>query len=237
MTASSDRCWGVIPAAGIGARMAADVPKQYLPLHGTTVLEHALAALVSCERIESVVVAVHPDDDRPTDMACFRDPGVKLTHGGATRCESVLAALGTLAEIASPGDRVLVHDAARPCVAPGQIERLMATVMANNIGGILAHAVTDTVKRAAENGQVVHTLDRDALWCAQTPQMFRLGLLRAAIEGAQAAGHAVTDEASAMEIAGHPVLLVAGSSSNLKITVPEDLALAEYYLCRDDTAL
>ncbi|MEH6568998.1 MAG: 2-C-methyl-D-erythritol 4-phosphate cytidylyltransferase [Halioglobus sp.] len=237
MTASPDRCWGVIPAAGIGERMAADLPKQYLPLHGSTVLAHSLSALLSCEGIESVVVAVHPDDRRHSNMACLRDSRVKLTHGGATRSESVLAALSALAEKASPADWVLVHDAARPCVSPAHIEALMTTVMANNVGGILAHAVVDTVKRASKNGQVTQTLDRDALWCAQTPQMFRLGLLKSAIEDAQAAGHTVTDEASAMEIAGHPVLLVAGSSSNLKITVPEDLALAEYYLGRDDTVL
>jgi 2-C-methyl-D-erythritol 4-phosphate cytidylyltransferase len=237
VTSAADRCWGVIPAAGIGARMAADLPKQYLPLHGSTVLEHSLAALLSSERIESVVVAVHPDDGRPARMACLRDPRVKLTHGGATRCDSVLAALAALAEIASPEDWVLVHDAARPCVSPENIEALMKTVMANNVGGILAQAMVDTVKRAAKNGQVAETLDRDGLWCAQTPQMFRLGLLQSAIEDALAAGLAVTDEASAMEIAGHPVLLLAGSPSNLKITVPEDLALAEYYLRRSDAAL
>ena len=237
MTGSSNRCWGVIPAAGIGERMAADLPKQYLPLHGSTVLEHSLSALLSCERIESVVVAVHPDDRRPADIACLSDSRVKLTHGGATRSESVLAALDTLSENASPEDWVLVHDAARPCVSPAHIEALVTAVMANNVGGILAQAVVDTVKRAGNNALVIQTLDRDALWCAQTPQMFRLGLLRGAIEGALAAGHTVTDEASAMEIAGHPIQLVAGSSSNLKITVPEDLALAEYYLCRDDTAL
>lgn len=233
----SNRCWGVIPAAGIGARMAADLPKQYLPLHGSTVLEHSLAALLGSAGIESVVVAVHPDDVRPADMACLRNPRVTLTYGGATRCDSVLAALSALAEVASPEDWVLVHDAARPCVSPVHIEALMKTVMANNVGGVLAQAVVDTVKRVEKNGQVIETLDRDALWLAQTPQMFRLGLLKCAIEDAVAAGVAVTDEASAMEFAGHPVLLQAGSASNLKITVPEDLPLAEYYLRRSAATL
>lgn len=237
MTAPSNRCWGVIPAAGVGVRMATNMPKQYLPLHGSTVLEHSLAALLGSAGIESVVVAVHPDDGRPADMACLRNPRVKLTYGGATRCDSVLAALSALAEIASPEDWVLVHDAARPCVSPMHIEALMKTVMANSVGGVLAQSVVDTVKRAGKNGQVLETLDRDALWLAQTPQMFRLGLLKSAIEDAMAAGLAITDEASAMEYAGHPVILQAGSSSNLKITVPEDLLLAEYYLRRSDTVL
>jgi 2-C-methyl-D-erythritol 4-phosphate cytidylyltransferase len=226
VSASTQRCWGVIPAAGIGTRMATQLPKQYLPLCGSTVLEHSLKALLGNPDIESVMVAVHPDDEMPATMACFSDERVQRTRGGATRSESVLAALTALMPTAAATDWVLVHDAARPCVSHSLIGELIDRVTRSDVGGILAEPVADTVKRASADGRVLQTLDRRNLWRAQTPQMFRLGLLKKALE----AGHTVTDEASAMELAGHPVQLVASAARNLKITVPEDLIVAECYL-------
>lgn len=213
--------------------MSAELPKQYLLLHGRTVIEHALQALLDCEALEAVMVAINPEDERPNHLACFDHDKVLQTVGGATRTDSVLAALLALREFAEPSDWVVVHDAARPCVSIADIHTLIATVKDTGVGGILAEAIVDTVKLASKEGTVVKTMDRDRLWRAQTPQVFRLGLLTSALENAADAQYSVTDEASAMELAGHPVQLVLGSSHNLKITVPEDLALAEFYLQRE----
>ena len=230
MSPDSERCWGVIPAAGISRRMASTLPKQYLPLQGLTVLEHSLKALLECQSIEAVMVALHPDDDRPATMECFAQSRVMQVIGGETRSDSVRAALRALAGVAELGDWVLVHDAARPCVAATEIVNLHGRVSTSGVGGILAEPIVDTVKQATEEARVLRTLDRTVLWRAQTPQMFRLGELQNALEDALVAGAVVTDEASAMELAGHPVQLVAGSSRNLKITLPEDLQLAAFYL-------
>jgi 2-C-methyl-D-erythritol 4-phosphate cytidylyltransferase len=230
VSASTQRCWGVIPAAGIGTRMATQLPKQYLPLCGSTVLEHSLKALLGNPDIESVMVAVHPDDEMPATMACFSDERVQRTRGGATRSESVLAALTALMPTAAATDWVLVHDAARPCVSHSLIGELIDRVTRSDVGGILAEPVADTVKRASADGRVLQTLDRRNLWRAQTPQMFRLEELHRALNQARDDGSTVTDEASAMEMAGFPVQLVAGSAGNLKVTVPDDLPLAAWYL-------
>jgi len=224
------RCWGVIPAAGIGTRMATDIPKQYLHVAGATVLEHSLAALLNCDFIESVVVALNSNDERAAQLPGLNNPRVVMVTGGAQRSDSVLAGLLALESLASPDDWVLVHDAARPCVSLEDISALARLVIDTGVGGILAEAVVDTVKRSDRDNQVLETLPRERLWCAQTPQMFRLASLRAALESASLEGLPVTDEASAMELAGEPVQLVPGSSSNLKITLPQDLPLAEFYL-------
>ena len=223
-------CWGVIPAAGIGSRMAAEVPKQYLELAGATVIEHSLRALLDCPRIQGVVVALHPQDERAAQLPLFSDKRVRTVEGGAERSDSVLAGLRALEEVAAPGDWVLVHDAARPCLARTDIDRLIDTVTASGVGGILAEPVVDTVKRADPQRRVQQTLDRSVLWRAQTPQMFPLRALASALGSAQQENLAVTDEASAMEMAGQPVQLVEGPRDNLKITVPQDLALAGWYL-------
>jgi len=229
-SAQSLRCWGVVPAAGIGSRMATDIPKQYLSLAGATVLEHSLSALLNCEFIESVVVALSLDDKRAAELPGLANPRVLVVAGGRQRSDSVLAGLKALERLASPGDWVLVHDAARPCVASHHISALVRQVIDAGVGGILAVPVVDTIKRSDGDNLVVDTLEREQLWCAQTPQMFRLGLLRSALENARLNGFSVTDEASAMELAGEGVQLISGSPDNLKITLPEDLALAEFYL-------
>lgn len=233
-SAQLSKCWGIIPAAGIGSRMGSETPKQYLEVAGATLLEHSLAALLQCDFIESVVVALHPDDQTAVKLPSLKGSRVLLAEGGAQRSDSVLAGLLALAELASPDDWVLVHDAARPCVAPEDISALAGAVIDSGVGGILAQPIVDTVKRSNADNQVDETLPREHLWCAQTPQMFRFQALREALENAKLQGQPVTDEASAMEFAGQGVQLVAGSASNLKVTVPEDLPLAEFYLVQQD---
>ena len=226
-------CHAVLPAAGLGARMGGDTPKQYLQIHGSTLLEHSLRVLLACDYIRTVAVPLHPADRRAEDVALLGDPRVRRLHGGAERADSVLCGLQLLCAEAAATDWVLVHDAARPCVPAGDINRLVQTVTESGCGGILARPVVDTVKQATPEGRVGATLDRSTLWRAQTPQMFRLGELRDALQQALDRGLAVTDESSAMEMAGYPVQLVTGSASNLKVTVPEDLALAGWYLAQN----
>jgi len=224
------RFWAVLPAAGTGSRMGGELPKQYLQVAGATLLEHSLRALLACQQLSAVIVALHPQDNRALQLPIFEDPRVQTVTGAAQRSGSVLAGLDALLAQAAPHDWVLVHDAARPCVAAADIEQLMQVVTASGTGGILAERIVDTVKQASAGSLVERTLDRTALWRAQTPQMFRLGELRQALDQAQARGLNVTDEASAMELAGFPVQLVAGSAPNLKVTVPADLPLAAWYL-------
>ncbi|MEE4204071.1 MAG: 2-C-methyl-D-erythritol 4-phosphate cytidylyltransferase [Halieaceae bacterium] len=222
--------WGVIPAAGSGSRMAAEVPKQYLEIAGTTLLEHTVQALLACPDLRGLVVVLDPSDRRADSVASLSDPRVMRVAGGAERADSVLAGLDRLAEIAGADDWVLVHDAARPCLPVAVAKTLIDTVLASNEGAILAQRMTDTVKRVNNDGSIVETLDRNALWRAQTPQMFRLEDLRRALREAIDAGVWVTDEAMVMEAAGFPVRVVEGPASNIKVTVPEDLRLAELFL-------
>ena len=224
------RCWGVVPAAGIGSRMNAGMPKQYLELAGKTILEHSVNALLANTRIAGVVVALHPGDTRAMQLPVFDDTRIEHVEGGEQRSDSVLAALVALLARGEPRDWVLVHDAARPCLPADDLALLIDRVIIREMGGILAAAIADTVKLADEEGLVERTLDRARLWRAQTPQMFRLGELHGAIMSAQRQGVAITDEASAMELAGHQVQLVPGSQRNLKITQPGDLPLASWYL-------
>ncbi|QFU77805.1 2-C-methyl-D-erythritol 4-phosphate cytidylyltransferase [Halioglobus maricola] len=212
--------------------MGGDTPKQYLEVAGLSLLEHSLAALLAAPSIASVTIALHPQDGRAADIPLLQDPRVHTVIGGDERADSVLAALQDLANRASTDCWVLVHDAARPGLAPGDVERLVDAVTARQRGGILAEPVVDTVKRSDSNGCVAATLDRTELWRAQTPQMFPLGELIAAMSGALKEGLTVTDEASAMELAGQPVQLVAGAAANLKVTVPADLELVAWYLDR-----
>ncbi len=210
--------------------MGGERPKQYLEVAGATLLEHSLAALLRCESLEVVAVVLHPDDRHADALSAMADPRVRRVAGGAERSDSVLAGLQALARDIPAEAWVLVHDAARPCLRLADLEGLIAEVLSGGIGGILAEPIVDTVKLAGDDGLVARTLDRNRLWRAQTPQMFRLGELRDALVAANRRGLAVTDEASAMEMAGHPVRLVAGSATNLKVTVPGDLALAARYL-------
>jgi len=225
------RAWAVVPAAGTGRRVGANVAKQYLPLLGRPLLAHALAPLLASPRIEAVVLVVSVHDLRWPE-AVPADARLLAATGGRERCHSVLNGLARLADRAAPDDWVLVHDAARPCLSREELEALFVALEHDPVGGLLAVPVADTLKAADDNGRVQRTLPRERLWRALTPQMFRYGMLRDALAAAIDAGALVTDEAAAMERAGHRPALVAGRAANLKVTGPEDLALAEAVLRR-----
>lgn len=220
--------FAIVPAAGSGARFGAATPKQYLPVLGKPLLYHTLAALCSAPSLARVTVVLSPGDEFWPDFD-WSILGGKLDtvfRGGATRAESVSAGLAALATAATDEDWVLVHDAARPCLSVGQIEGMIAELADDPVGGLLAVPVADTVKRADAGQRVAETVPRDGLWQAQTPQMFRYGLLTRAL----AQFPAVTDEAGAVEASGKQPRLVRSDAANLKVTYPADLALAEIIL-------
>jgi 2-C-methyl-D-erythritol 4-phosphate cytidylyltransferase len=215
--------------------MQAAVPKQYLPLRGQPILVHTLARLGTHLRIDGVYVGIGADDPHWPAVAAAKPPKLKATYpGGATRAESVLNGLRRLQQEVSGSDWVLVHDAVRPCVSQADIDQLINRVLASGNGGLLALPLTDTLKRADDNGRVLETVPRERLWRALTPQMFRVAELALALDRALADGAEVTDEAAAMERQGHRPLLVAGSPDNIKITLPQDLALAEVLLSQQE---
>lgn len=219
----------LIPAAGAGTRMAgAEAPKQYLQLGGRPMLEWSIEAVLADGRIDQVFVVVAPSDERWKTLAVNRERVEFLPVGGSTRAESVRNGLIAIAGRAGDDDRVLVHDAARPCLTEEQLGRLIDEVGDDEHGGLLAVPLADTLKRG-EDGRVGLTLDRSEFWCAQTPQLFRVGSLRAALSALEGL-EAVTDEASAMEQAGHAPRLVHGAASNLKVTTADDLVLASAIL-------
>jgi len=211
--------------------MGADVPKQYLQLGAQSVLEHTLDRLLECERIAGVVLVLAAADEFwPAIEARYAGRNVATVTGGAERCHSVLNGLDHLAATAGPDDWVLVHDAARPCVRTADIARLMDALGDGDQGGLLGVPVADTMKRVDAGLRVTATVERAGMWHALTPQMFRVGALRSALQQAIAAHCLVTDEAGAMELAGHRPRMVEGHRDNIKITLPADLALAAFYL-------
>jgi len=216
--------WIVIPAAGVGSRMRADRPKQYLSLAGQSVIEHTLSCFLDHPGLLGLVVSLAADDPYWSNLDCAKDPRIQRADGGAERADSVLAGLHRLSELgARDDDWVLVHDAARPNLSRQDLDKLLAELGDDPVGGLLAVPARDTLKRAGTDGRVVETIDRSVIWQAFTPQMFRLGALRDALANALEAGAAVTDEAFALEWAGFSPRLVEGRSDNLKITRPEDL--------------
>ncbi|NJD24336.1 MAG: 2-C-methyl-D-erythritol 4-phosphate cytidylyltransferase [Betaproteobacteria bacterium] len=222
------RHYAIVPAAGSGARFGAGRPKQYLDLLGRPLLFHTLAALAACSAIERVWVVLAPDDAEwaTYDWSELGHKVETLRCGGATRADSVRNGLQAAAMVAADDDWVLVHDAARPCLSQAMLAALTAELADDPVGGILAVPVADTLKRADDVRRVAATEPRDGLWQAQTPQMFRYGLLRGALEQHRE----VTDEAGAIEAAGYRPRLVAGDATNLKVTYPADLALAAMIL-------
>lgn len=221
------RMWAVIPAAGQGSRFGGDCPKQYLPLAGKAIIERSVAAILRCPDLAGLVVALGPEDDRFASLPCANDPRVHTVIGGDDRARSVENALDYLAASAGPDDWVLVHDAARPCLSWHELEALLLAGQHASDGALLALPVVDTLKRVDSDGRVVATVERDQLWRAQTPQLFPLAKLRDALRHCRTAGEPVTDEASAMQAVGARPQVVAGSHRNIKITHPEDIALAE----------
>lgn len=222
--------WAVIPAAGSGNRMGTAMPKQYLELAGRTVIEHTLERFTSHPLISGIVVALAERDKTWSSLSLASTRPLITVTGGEDRHLSVLSALRRLGEMAHPTDWVLVHDAARPCLRRSDLDRLIAMLQEHPVGGLLGVPVSDTLKRIDARGDVVETLARDGVWRAQTPQMFRLAALTRALEAAVADGIAVTDEAGAMEYAGHAPRMVEGHVDNIKITAPGDLALAGVFL-------
>jgi 2-C-methyl-D-erythritol 4-phosphate cytidylyltransferase len=216
----------LVPAAGFGARMGNELPKQYLPLAGQPMIFHALNTLCSCTEIATVFVVLAPGDTQfhSYDWSRFGDKLQTLYCGGAMRADTVLN--GLLASELEPDDWVLVHDAARPCLTQAHLSKLIAELRDDAVGGILAVPVADTLKRADDAGRIARTEDRAGLWQAQTPQMFRAGLLAQALQQCSA----VTDEASAVEALGLQPKLVLSESTNFKVTYPQDLLLAELLL-------
>ena len=235
------RVFAVVPAAGRGARFDSEskgFPKQYAPLLGASVIEWSLRALLEEPRIEKVVVVVAADDARWTSLSAeigangtIAAAASKLLSaiGGASRQESVLSGLRALEAQAAPDDWVLVHDAARPCLARADVRALIDALDGGATGAVLAAPIVDTVKREHE-GVVSETVDRTGLWRALTPQVFALGELEHALADAARRGIAVTDEAQAMERLGGRPRLVQGSPFNIKVTRAEDLAVASQIL-------
>lgn len=223
---SSDHHFALIPAAGVGARLGADKPKQYLPIGSKPMLLHVLTTFAASPLIAHTFVVVSKDDAYIDGMLAVSEiPADRVTvirNGGKTRRETVMHGLHALAGLANDDDWILVHDAARPGLTHAMIERLTTALAQDAIGGLLAMPVVDTVKES-QDGRAVATLPRERLWCAQTPQMFRHALLKQAIESAED----VTDEASAVERLGFHPKLVRGSARNLKVTLPTDIAIAE----------
>lgn len=227
------RYWAVVPAAGSGTRMGGELPKQYLPLRGRMVIEHTLQRLLRHAKISGVVVAVaNPDPYFAAIRARLPDYGKPLlmAEGGAERCHSVLNALRALEPVASATDWVLVHDAVRPCLRHVDIDRLIQALDGHPSGGLLGLRLNDTIKRVDAASGVRATENRSELWRALTPQMFHLGALSAALAQAIAEQAPVTDECAAMERLGAVPLIVQGAPDNIKITHPQDLPLAEFYL-------
>lgn len=221
--------WIIVPAAGVGARMEADCPKQYLPLSGKTVIEHTLERLLSLPGMAGIYLVLGVGDTYWNELPLAQNNCIHRVTGGAERCDSVLNALEQLYEVASVDDWVLVHDAARPCVDTLSILRLIEQVKTHPVGGILGVPVSDTLKQVSDS-LIDSTVDRRLLWQAQTPQMFRLGLLHDCLRRGLIEGKLITDESSALESYGYQPLIVQGRSDNIKITRPEDLAIAAVLL-------
>lgn len=235
MSASAEpRYWAVLPAAGGGSRMGLARPKQYLPLKGRALIEWSLGALLDCGWVDGIVVVLAKSDQEFATLPIAGHPKLVITTGGAARADSVLAGLRAVAARTGSFDvvHVLIHDAARPCLEVSTIEQLVDEADDKH-GGLLALPCTDTLKRGKQN-KVVETVDRAFYWRAQTPQLFRLDLLTQALEECRTRDIEVTDEAGAMERAGFHPRLVRGRESNIKVTFPEDLALAEFWLTQKE---
>lgn len=222
------RCHALIPAAGVGARASVTVPKQYAPINGVPMLVHTLRAFLKGESIAGVHLVISENDEWFATLPTGEFGARLQVHrvGGPLRAASVSNGLAAMAATVAADDWILVHDAARPCITPAMIEDLIAHLQDDAVGGLLALPVADTVKRGDAHGRVVETISRDGLWLAQTPQMFR----HRALADAYARFPQETDEAGAMEHAGHVPRLVSGNARNIKVTYPADFELAALYL-------
>ena len=217
--------WIVVPAAGVGHRFGGDIPKQYQQLLGKAVIEHTLERLLELENIQ-LVVAVGQTDALWQQLPVFQNPRIQTIKGGEERADSVRLALEHIQGKAEQDDWVLVHDVARPCVRVRDIQNLMTTLANHKVGGVLATPVSDTLKRVLKQKDIASTEDRSKLWAAQTPQMFRYGLLSKSLQSAVQDQWQPTDESAAIERLGYTPQVVEGSRDNIKITRSEDMAIA-----------
>ena len=228
---NKDKYFLVVPASGIGQRMNSTIPKQYIILeNGLTILDQCLNTILSNDLISGFIVALDKKDSYFNSSNFAKDPKlISIATGGKERFNSVLNALNALDQNAKPNDWVLVHDAARPCIRKEDINKLIEEVADDKVGGILANRIVDTVKQI-NNGGLVSTIDRQKLYIAQTPQMFRYAILKDSIEKAIKSNMHITDESEALESLNYSIRIVEGSSSNIKITTQEDIHLANYFL-------
>jgi 2-C-methyl-D-erythritol 4-phosphate cytidylyltransferase len=228
------RYYVVIPAAGCGRRFAATIPKQYAELGSSTVIEHALSVFESDPDCAGIVVAVAADDSLWPVIAARRSRVIETAEGGEQRAHSVRNALRVLSARVRADDWIMVHDAARPCFSPADLQLLKRELASHPVGGLLAIPLADTLKRALEPGahatHVDATIEREGLWRAATPQVFRCGTLLSALDAAIETGRIPTDEAQAIEWSGQRPMLIAGRADNIKVTTAADLALASAIL-------
>ncbi len=226
--------WAVIPAAGVGKRMHSNIPKQYMNLGENLVIERTLITLLDHYGIAGAVVAISKDDQYWQELAFSHHKPFFVVDGGEERSDSVLNALNRLLEIADEDDWALVHDAARPNVCPADVMSLILEGCKEPDGALLGYRVKDTMKKTDELGKVITTVSRDNLWHALTPQMFPIKILRDVIVQANEQGVTITDDASAMELAGYRPKFIDGKATNIKITTPEDLELIKKYNLQGD---
>jgi 2-C-methyl-D-erythritol 4-phosphate cytidylyltransferase len=222
------KIWAFIPAGGVGQRMGEGIPKQYLSINGKPMLQHSVERLAAHERVAGVVVGVAAHDEWFGMLEGCPVHGVTLA--GEQRADTVLNGLAAMLEFTDPQDWVLVHDAARPLVRREDVDGLIRAALPRPDGALLAIPVADTLKRVDDSGHVHETLDRAQVWRAATPQMFPLRILENALASALSAGSMVTDESAAMELAGYRPAIVPCALDNIKVTIPSDLALAEWLM-------
>ncbi len=221
----------IIPAAGAGNRMATAIPKQYLPLCGKPVVSHSIQTFFACPRIASINLALSAEDFFWRSLSLDSNSRLSLHYtGGETRAQTVLNTLEAMRPLVSEDDWILVHDAARPGLTSALLNQLLDTLEHDEVGGLLALPLADTLKQSNAESRVEKTIPREGLWQAQTPQMFRFGLLHRALAGFEGSP---TDEAQAVEALGLQPKLVVGSLRNMKITYPQDLALMEVLIQKE----
>ncbi|MAS81213.1 MAG: 2-C-methyl-D-erythritol 4-phosphate cytidylyltransferase [Legionellales bacterium] len=224
--------WVVIPAAGEGLRMGVDKPKQYISINNKTIIEHTIDCFIYREEIEKIIVAISKEDEFWSTLEISDHDKIMTVSGGKERYQSVLNSLKMLSSEAEDDDWVMVHDAARPCLNQSAIDRLIIQLKGHDIGGILAMPCRDTMKRSNDTGEIDETVERQSLWHAQTPQMFKYGKLLLAIQDALKNKAVVTDEAMAVERLGFKPMLVLGHQGNIKLTYKDDLESLRLYLDR-----
>ena len=225
-----NKYWVVIPAAGIGRRMGGDIPKQYVSVNGKTIIEHTIDNFIGRKEIENICIAISESDEHWPALPISKNKKMITTIGGSERYESVYNGLCALKDKANDDDWVLVHDAVRPCLKKSIIDRLITDVSSNDVGGILALPCFETMKKVNNNRHIEETINREIIWRAQTPQVFKYKKLLLAIEKAINENIHITDEAMAMELLNYKPIVIMGDEKNIKITHQTDLKHLELFL-------